>query len=394
MCDRLLLTHVSVDGSIRYVAVGNEPFLNAYGDKFVQTTYPALQNIQAALTRAGLAQQIKATVPLNADVYQTGSGLPSGGDFRPDILTLITSIIKLLQQNGSPVIVNIYPFLSLQSDPNFPKEYAFFDNSAAPLVDGSITYTNVYDANFDTLISALEKNGFAAMPVIIGEVGWPTDGDPNANVENARRFNQGLVARIISAQGTPKRRTPPDVYLFSLIDEDNKTTEPGKFERHWGIFNFDGSLKYRLDLANGKSLVPAKGVKYLPRRWCVMASQANEANPDLGNAMTYACDFADCTSLGLGSSCGNLDVRRNASYAFNMYYQTEDQRPDACNFNGLAAVTTTDPSLTGCRFEIMIDSQQQQSVRSSAVHGTGNSAIGLLLGFVLGLGSGSVFCGI
>jgi glucan endo-1,3-beta-glucosidase 5/6 len=48
----------------------------------------------------------------------------------------------------------------------------------------------VFDANYDTLIAALEKNGFGSMEVIVGEIGWPTDGDKDATLQNARRFNQ------------------------------------------------------------------------------------------------------------------------------------------------------------------------------------------------------------
>lgn len=174
------------------MAVGNEPFLNAYNGSFLQSTFPALQNIQAALIKAGLGRQVKVTIPLNADVYETSNGLPSGGNFRPDIRDLMVNIIKFLNNNASPLTINIYPFLSLNADPHFPKEYAFFSGNAAPVIDGSISYTNVLDANFDTLVSALEKNGFSSMPLIIGEVGWPTDGDPNANKANAQRFNQGM----------------------------------------------------------------------------------------------------------------------------------------------------------------------------------------------------------
>ncbi|XWS72345.1 hypothetical protein CRYUN_Cryun02cG0032100 [Craigia yunnanensis] len=350
---------------IRLVAVANEPFLQTYKDMFVQTTFPALQNIEAALIKSGLGRQVKVTIPLNADVYQTDSGLPSGGNFRPDISDLMIKIIKFLQDNGGPLTINIYPFLSLQADPNFPKEYAFFNNTASPLVDGSIIYTNVYDANFDTLIAALEKNGFGQMPVIIGEVGWPTDGDPNANVDNARRFNQALLNRIIQGQGSPRRRTPPDVYIFSLIDEDNKSIEPGKFERHWGIFNYDGSIKYSLDMGNGRAIVPAKGVKYLARQWCVLSPSAIISDPNLAQGISYACQYADCTSLGYGSSCGNLDAQNNASYAFNMYYQVMNQRKDSCSFSNLSVITTVDPSQPPCHFEIMIDIGKHELAPSS-----------------------------
>ncbi|KAL2480393.1 O-Glycosyl hydrolase family 17 protein [Abeliophyllum distichum] len=55
--------------NIKYVAVGNEPFLTSYNNSFLNTTFPALQNIQNALNEAGVGDSIKATVPLNADVY-------------------------------------------------------------------------------------------------------------------------------------------------------------------------------------------------------------------------------------------------------------------------------------------------------------------------------------
>ncbi|KAL3747007.1 hypothetical protein ACJRO7_015879 [Eucalyptus globulus] len=364
---------------IRYVAVGNEPFLKAYKDMYVKTTFPALQNIQAALIKAGLGQQVKATVPLNGDVYQTDSGLPSGGDFRSDIRTLMISIVKFLRNNGAPLTVNIYPFLSLDADPDFPFEYAFFDGKAKPVVDGSITYTNVLDANFDTLMAALEKNGFGSTPVIIGEVGWPSDGTPNANNQNARRFNQGLLNRINSGKFSPKHPSMPDIYLFAFIDEDMKSVDPGNFERHWGIFYYDGSIKYPLDVGNGKNLVAAKGVKYLSRHWCVMAPQASLSDPNLPGATSYACSYADCTSLGYGSSCGNLDAKSNASYAFNMYYQTMDQKQGSCSFNNLTVLTVIDPSQGSCRFEIMIDNKTHAKTPSRSTSSRGKHVTSLLV---------------
>ncbi|KAL0374643.1 UNVERIFIED_CONTAM: Glucan endo-1,3-beta-glucosidase 5 [Sesamum radiatum] len=315
---------------IRYVAVGNEPFLKTYNDRFTQITFPALQNIQAALIKAGLGRDVKATVPLNADVYQSDSGIPS----------------------------------------------------ASPVVDGSITYTNVFDANYDTLISALEKNGFPSMPIIVGEVGWPTDGDRNANNQLARRFNQGLLDRINQGRGTPKRPTPPDIYLFSLIDEDAKSIDPGNFERHWGVFYFDGTIKYPLDLGGGRNLTAAKGVRYLARQWCIMAPDANLLDPNLPQSINFACTYADCTSLGPGSSCGDLDARGNASYAFNMYYQTMNQRSGACEqFHNLSIITRIDPGFHGgsCKYEIMIDNGRHEQARNPGTSSAGNMATSVVL---------------
>ncbi|GMH07988.1 hypothetical protein Nepgr_009828 [Nepenthes gracilis] len=350
--------HVSSNNvNIRYVAVGNEPFLQTYNGSFLRTTYPALQNIQSALIKAGLSNQVKVTVPLNADVYSSSSGLPSGGDFRTDIHDLMLQIVKFLSDNGAPFTVNIYPFISLYSDPNFPVEYAFFDGNAAPLTDAGTYYYNMFDANHDTLVWALQKNGFGNLPIIVGEIGWPTDGDINANLNYAQRFNQGFMSHIAGGKGTPMRSGPIDAFLFSLVDEDEKSIDPGHFERHWGIFTFDGLPKYQLNLraTNSGSLVQARNVKYLDRKWCVLKPSANLEDARVGDSVSYACGLADCTSLGYGTSCSNLDAVGNVSYAFNRYFQKYDQADEACKFSDLGMVTKTDPSDGSCRFEIMTE---------------------------------------
>lgn len=350
--------HISSSNvNIRYVAVGNEPFLTTYNGTFLSTTLPALQNVQSALIKAGISNQVKVTVPLNADVYASTTDFPSGGDFRSDIHDYMFNIVKFLSDSGAPFTVNIYPFISLYTDSNFPVEYAFFDGNATPLNDGGTLYTNMFDANYDTLVHALQRNGFGNMPVIVGEMGWPTDGDRNANNEYAQRFNQGFMSRISGGKGTPMRPGPIDAYLFSLIDEDAKSIDPGNFERHWGIFTYDGRAKYSLNLGTTSSglLVEAKNVRYLDRKWCVMKSSAKLDDPNVAPSVSYACARADCTSLGYGTSCGSLDAMGNISYALNSYYQNQNQLEEACKFENISTITKTDPSVGTCRFEIMIE---------------------------------------
>ncbi|RZC85157.1 hypothetical protein C5167_007770 [Papaver somniferum] len=166
---------------------------------------------------------------------------------------------------------------------------------------------------------------------------------------------------IFDESGTPKRKSAPETYVFGLIDEDGKSIDPGNFERHWGMFNYDETLKYSLQLGDNRKLVPAKGVKYLEKQWCVMSPQASTSDPIFVESVTYACTHADCTSLSYGSSCGDLDAASNASYAFNRFYQTANQQRGSCNFNNLAVVTTTNPNTQDpkCKFDIMIDVSKQ-----------------------------------
>ncbi|KAK3221180.1 hypothetical protein Dsin_008205 [Dipteronia sinensis] len=367
--------------NIRYVAVGNEPFLETYNGSFLKTTFPALQNVQSALIKAGLGSTVKATVPLNADVYESSSGLPSGGDFRADIHDLMLAIVKFYSDNGLPFTVNIYPFISLYIDANFPVEYAFFDGNSSPIDDGGTSYNNMFDANHDTLVHALQKNGYGNLPIIVGEIGWPTDGDRNANIEYARRFNQGFVSHISGGKGTPMRPGPIDAYFFSLIDEDAKSIDPGNFERHWGIFTFDGQAKYALNLGttNSGTLIPARNVKYLEKKWCVLKTSAKLDDPQVASSVSYACGLADCTSLGYGTSCGTLDIVGNISYAFNSYYQKNNQLDDACKFPGLSVVTKSDPSVGNCRYAVMI---QPYYAGAKRISGNPQKLLVLILGLI------------
>ncbi|CAL5185525.1 unnamed protein product [Lathyrus oleraceus] len=359
--------------NIKYVAVGNEPFLKSYNNSFLNVTFPALQNIQNALNELGLGDSIKATVPSNADIYgypDPNNAVPSSGIFRPDLSNLMTQIVQFLNKNNAPFTVNIYPFLSLYENDNFPFDYAFFDGVTNPLNDNGILYTNVFDANFDTLVSALKSIGFGNMEILVGEVGWPTDGNKNANIQNALRFYNGLLPKLSSNKGTPKRNGYIEVYLFGLIDEDAKAIAPGNFERHWGIFSFDGKPKFPMHVSskNGenKLLVGAKNVHYLDPKWCMFNPNSNNLSK-LDDNINYACTYADCTPLGDGSSCNDLDANGKASYAFNMYYQVQNQNDLACDFEGLAMITTNNISTSTCDFIIQINPSSSSSLLPSFV---------------------------
>lgn len=105
---------------------------------------------------------------------------------------------------------------------------------------------------------------------MVGEIGWPTDGNKNANNNNAKRFYQGILKKMAHKKGTPLHPGAMDIYLFSLTDENLKSIEPGNFERHWGIFGYDGRPKFPIDFSGqgqDKWPVAAKGVVYQERKW-------------------------------------------------------------------------------------------------------------------------------
>ncbi|KAL7230414.1 hypothetical protein ACSBR2_008824 [Camellia fascicularis] len=366
---------------IKYVAVGNEPFLTSYNGTNTHTLLPAMKNIQKALDEAGHGDKIKVTTPQNADVYDSGTGGPSEGNFRKDIRNIMIDLVRWLDSINSAFLVNIYPFLSLYQNSGFPIDFAFFDGGAKPVKDKDHSYDNMFDANLDTLVWSLKKAGVPDLKIIVGEAGWPTDGNINANNKLARRFYNGFLKKLATDKGTPLRPGHMEVYLFSLLDENMKSIAPGAFERHWGIFRYDGKPKFPVDFSgkgdDDKFPVAAKGVKYVSSFYCVFNKDVKNMSLVPPN-MSYACSLSDCTALGDGSSCSKLDNITTISYAFNMYFQMNGQDVEACVFNGLATITSTNLSTDSCLFPLALESAGTRLNILSSITATTTSVAAIL----------------
>ncbi|CAI5990377.1 unnamed protein product [Closterium sp. NIES-64] len=323
------------------IAVGNEPFLQGYQGMYESAVVPAMRNMYSALQDAKLDDKIKLTVPLNADILGS-SYPPSSGEVRGDILEDITAIADILKQSGGTFSINIYPFLTLHQDTTgaIGLNQVFLGQPGGQAWQfkdpkSGLKYDNIFDGAFDAVVAALEKIGYGDLPIEIGEIGWPSDGQGDmrgyATVDNAYRFNQAILAHMLSGTGTPAR--PNQIlsgYLFALSDEDRKITLAGPFERHWGIFRADGTPKYPLDLTGGGKNVTLKnatGIVLYPGRWCVAKEDADPQK--LAEAVTYACGDtkpSDCTPAQVGGSCYfNGSTSKVATYAFNSYFQLNNQ---------------------------------------------------------------------
>lgn len=141
-------------------------------------------------------------------------------------------------------MVNVYPYLSYSSSSEYISlDYALSRNEQPVLRDGALTYSNLFDASVDAFVYAMEKEGFAGIPVVVTETGWPTSGGTAASAENALAFNENVVRRAVTSIGTPKRPGEGvEAYLFDLFDENRKVGE--EYEKHFGIFRIDGSKIY------------------------------------------------------------------------------------------------------------------------------------------------------
>ncbi|PHT80833.1 hypothetical protein T459_13848 [Capsicum annuum] len=198
--------------------------------------------------------------------------VPSDADFRDDIKEPMLESLEEFNQTGASFVLCMFPIYFVKDVMNYTNiEFAFCDNdSGLEVQDGNVTYTNVVELMIDSVAWAIKKAGYANMKIVIGEIGWPTDGYLHANIKNAERFHKGLLKFIASEKGTPLRPGSIDIYLHSLSDENKFGHKSGAFQRHWGIYEADGNPKYKIDFSlQDRDLYPtqAKGIVKMPNRW-------------------------------------------------------------------------------------------------------------------------------
>ncbi|CAL9179057.1 unnamed protein product [Musa hybrid cultivar] len=162
------------------------------------------------------------------------------------------------------------------------------------------------------------------------------------------------------------QRDHQERHTFSLLAEDQRSIKTGNYERHWGIFTFDGQAKYNVDLGQGsKALASAHVVDYLAQKWCVVNNKKDISN--VSGSASEACSAADCSALSPGGSCSGIGWPGNVSYAFNNYFQLHDQSADSCDFGGLGLITTVDPSVGDCRYTIALRTSFSTSIHQTLV---------------------------
>ncbi|KAL2498697.1 O-Glycosyl hydrolase family 17 protein [Abeliophyllum distichum] len=360
---------------IKYVNVGAEPFSKSIWNHTYDSAVDVLRLIQDALNEVGYGRKTKATIPHLTDVLKPNHTKPSQAEFRDDLKDKMIKYLQILKENNSPATIDIIPIYFVKEN-NVDKEFAFMDgNSTYFVVDvNGLNYTNAFDFMYDSFLWAMKKAGAPDdLKLLVGQIGWPTDGYPDANIANAQRFYKSFLPKVTSNRGTPLRPgVPIDIYIHSLCDENKMKTKYGAFQRHWGIYRNDGEPKFKIDLSGqGRDIYPtmAKGVTYMPKRWCIF-------NGDISNLTKVkyefesACQVGDCTSLAPGGSCSHLDFNQNVSYAFNRNFQTLVQSENACKFGGLAKVVPENPSNGTCIFPVDI-LQAEDRVEGFSTRGNG-----------------------
>ncbi|XP_074337461.1 glucan endo-1,3-beta-glucosidase 3-like [Apium graveolens] len=348
---RNILAHVPAT-NITSISVGSE----------VLTTLPnaapilvsAMNFIHSALVASNVDSRIKVSTAHSSSII-LDSFPPSQAFFNRSWDPVMVPLLKFLQSTDSYLMLNVYPYYDyMKSNGAIPLDYALFrplpPNKEAVDSNTLLHYTNVFDALIDAAYFAMSYLNFTNIPIIVTESGWPSKGDasePDAIIDNANTYNSNLIKHVLNNTGTPKHPgIAISTYIYELYNEDSS---PGlESEKNWGLFDANGVPTYILHLT-GSGTVLANDTTN--QTYCVARDNADKKM--LQAALDWACGpgKVDCSPLLQGKPCYEPDtVAAHATYAFDAYYHRMALGEGTCDFNGVATVTTTDPSHGTCIF--------------------------------------------
>ncbi|KAL0877355.1 hypothetical protein Bca101_027060 [Brassica carinata] len=315
----------------------------------------AIKNIHSALLSSNLDRLIKVSTPLSTSLILDPFP-PSQAFFNRSLNPVIVPLLSFLQSTNSYLMINVYPYYDyMQSNGVIPLDYALFKpippNKEAVDANTLVHYSNAFDAMVDATYFAMAFLNFTNIPVLVTESGWPSKGDtnePDATLDNANTYNSNLIRHVLNKTGTPKRPgIAVSTYIYELYNEDTKAGSLS--EKSWGLFNANGDPVYILRLTNSGSVLANDTTN---QTYCTAREGADPKM--LQAALDWACGPGkiDCSPIKQGEACYEPDnVVAHANYAFDTYYHQTGNNPEACNFNGVASITTTDPSHGSCVFE-------------------------------------------
>uniref|UniRef100_M8D5X9 Glucan endo-1,3-beta-glucosidase 13 n=1 Tax=Aegilops tauschii TaxID=37682 RepID=M8D5X9_AEGTA len=317
---------------INGVTIGNEVFKEA--SQLNSQLVPAMKNVQAALAKLGLADAIKVTTPIAFDALNP-SFPPSAGTFRDDIaLSVMSPMVDFLQQTGSYLMVNFYPYLAYLATPGMSINYLLFRPNSGVLDTGSgQMYFSLFDAQLDAVYYAMEKLPSSSMHV--GGMRKLTAGGGSPDVHHGE---EGHPNKGHGGVGTPQNAQD---FMAGLTRQNSKPED----DQDFGLFYPNQQPVYPnpIDFVHG-------GTSGGPLQASYCVANAAVGDAALQAALDFACDNrdgkrADCSAIQPGQPCFEPDTKlAHASYAFNDYYQKNGRDRSACDFSGAGTIVNQAPS--------------------------------------------------
>ncbi|KAF7037604.1 hypothetical protein CFC21_047941 [Triticum aestivum] len=361
---------------ITYITVGAE--ITESPINVSALVVPAMRNVHAALKKVGLHKKITISSTHSLGVLSR-SFPPSAGAFNSSYAHFLKPMLEFLVENQAPFMVDLYPYYAYQNSPsNVSLNYALFSPQSEGVIDPNtgLVYTNMFDAQVDSIFFALMALNFKTLKIMITETGWPHKGaakETGATPDNAQTYNTNLIRHVVNDSGTPaKPGEEIDVYIFSLFNENRK---PGiESERNWGLFSPDQSSIYSIDWTGRGNVDIMTGGNRSNGTWCVASTNVSETA--LQNGLNWACGpgNVDCSAIQPSQPCYQPDTLvSHASYAFNSYYQQNGATDVACGFGGAGMRTTKDPSYDTCVYMAAGKISTKNSTATPAPSGSSSS---------------------
>mmetsp|Transcript_28610 Transcript_28610/g.67054 ORF Transcript_28610/g.67054 Transcript_28610/m.67054 type:complete len:477 (+) Transcript_28610:280-1710(+) len=215
--------------------------------------------------------------------------------------------------DGAPLLMNLYPFLAWRAaEGQLGLGFATMEGGGCERTKDGSCYANLFDAMLDALTHALGKEGLSRLPVIVGEVGWPTGGnEPGADAHAACIFTNSLVSHAAFAS-TPLGLKIPPLFAFELLDETEKSAGVatlGASERHYGLLTEAGEAKFKIDWTPASALSVRAALQECPARVLCGASSECVQVVGRGSRDAQARD-AKAADAGLLAKATGLALRQ------------------------------------------------------------------------------------
>ncbi|KAL5705439.1 hypothetical protein ACHQM5_023741 [Ranunculus cassubicifolius] len=159
------------------IAVGNEVFVDP--NNTTDFLVPAMKNVQAALLSNKLDSTIKISSPIALGCLQN-SYPSSAGSFKPELTeSVIKSMLDLIRQTGSHLMVNAYPFFAYESNSDvISLDYALFRENPGVVDSGNaLKYFSLVEAQLDAVYAAMSALKYDDIKIVVSETGWPSKGN-------------------------------------------------------------------------------------------------------------------------------------------------------------------------------------------------------------------------
>ncbi|KAI3948859.1 hypothetical protein MKX01_022273 [Papaver californicum] len=337
---------------ITSISVGDEVFTT--NPSSAPILLPAIASLYNSLVASNLHNDIKISTPHAASII-LDTFPPSQAFFNQTLTPFLLPLLQFLSRTKAPLMMNFYPYyVFMQNKGVVPLDNSLFRplTPSKEMVDPNtlLHYSNVLDAMIDAAYFSMKNLNVSDVVVLVTESGWPSIGDskePYATIDNADTYNSNLIKHVFDRSGTPLHpELTSSVYIYELFNEDLRANPIS--EANWGLFYGNSTPVYLLHVSGTGTFL---GNDTTNQTYCVVMDDVDSRT--LQAALDWACGpgRANCSEIQPGENCYQPnDVKNHASYAFDSYYQKQDRVSGSCDFNGVAMITTTDPSQGSCIF--------------------------------------------